>query len=323
MNTNRYSQLPTVVLIILSFFAGVFLTYLYTHSSQKTHEDEKKVVETRETGYEFINPLLECEQVDNLGDVKLETLKNEVSNIIDQHNQIEIGFYYRDLTNGPWLGINEEKTFSPQSLLKLPIALAYFKIAENNPDILERNLEYTEEYENKNVEPNLEVGQSYPTNILIHRMLAISDNISFYLLAKNLPIDFTKRVHRDLHLPYPEDSTPGDFISVKNYAAIFRVLYNSSYLSRKYSEMMLQLLSENIYEDGLRAGVPEDFIVANKYGVLNSSEHESQLHDCGIVYLPEKPYLLCIMTKGNDQDELTQVIQELSKTVFDEISKHN
>ena len=32
--------------------------------------------------------------------------------------------------------------FAPQSLFKLPTVIAYFKIAEENPDILQQTIEY-------------------------------------------------------------------------------------------------------------------------------------------------------------------------------------
>ena len=35
------------------------------------------------------------------------------------------------------------------------------------------------------------------------------------------------------------------------------------------------------------------------------------MHDCGIVYIPNSPYLLCIMTKGNSNDKLLKVISDM------------
>jgi beta-lactamase class A len=44
--------------------------------------------------------------------------------------------YYRDFKNGPWILINGEETFTPASLLKVPIMIALYKLAETNPAIL-------------------------------------------------------------------------------------------------------------------------------------------------------------------------------------------
>jgi hypothetical protein len=43
---------------------------------------------------------------------------------------------------------------------------------------------------------------------------------------------------------------------------------------------------------------------------------ERQLHDCGIVYAPGKPYLICIMTRGSDFKRLSPVIAQISKQVY-------
>lgn len=315
---------PILFLLFLLFFLfGAFISYFIIAQLTPKNE-EPPFIEKRESGYYYINPLLECEVSQNIGDTELKDLKEKVENLLLDYQDIEVGLYYRDLTNGPWFGINEDKTFSPQSLLKLPIALSYFKIAENNPELLENTILYETESENKNLEENLEVGKNYKINYLLERMLITSDNVSFGLLTKRLPKKNIQQVHSDLSIAYPSSSTPDDFITVKSYASIFRVLYNSSYLSRIYSETILSLLTESAYTDGLTGGVPEQIEVAHKYGVLNNTANKnSQLHDCGIIYEPSKPYILCVMSKGKDQEKLTLVIQEVSKLVYEEVSQKN
>ena len=44
----------------------------------------------------------------------------------------KISFYYRDLNHGAWIGINENEKYTPSSLLKVTIMIAYFKEAESN-----------------------------------------------------------------------------------------------------------------------------------------------------------------------------------------------
>ena len=46
------------------------------------------------------------------------------------------------------------------------------------------------------------------------------------------------------------------------------------------------------------------------------STRTAQLHDCGIVYLPGRPYFLCVITEGRDADTLAEVIREISRDVF-------
>lgn len=89
-----------------------------------------------------------------------------------------------------------------------------------------------------------------------------------------------------------------NIMSVTEYTSCFRILFNSSYLSRERSELALRYLALPDFTLGINKGVPPDITVAQKYG-----EHAyldvKELHDCGIVYYPNMPYLLCIMTKGS------------------------
>jgi len=40
-----------------------------------------------------------------------------------------------------------------------------------------------------------------------------------------------------------------------------------------------------------------------------------QLHDCGIVYSAQRPYFLCVMTRGSDVQRLAGVIAQASRFV--------
>jgi hypothetical protein len=45
------------------------------------------------------------------------------------------------------------------------------------------------------------------------------------------------------------------------------------------------------------------------------------MHDCGIVYYPERPYFLCVMTKGYEFKRLAAVIRVMSRAVYREVDR--
>ena len=99
--------------------------------------------------------------------------------------------------------------------------------------------------------------------------------------------------------------------------------YNATYLSQEYSEKALKLLTEPDIP-GIRAGVPTTITVAQKFGErsvydTNNNLTDRELHDCGIVYKPGSPYLLCVMSRGKDFDTMAKNISDLSALVYQNI----
>jgi hypothetical protein len=93
-------------------------------------------------------------------------------------------------------------------------------------------------------------------------------------------------------------------------------------LNQASSNKLLGIMDDSSFQDGLAAGVPSTVTVANKFGerFLNSSTPgiptDFELHDCGILYPPQNPYILCVMTKGNDYTKLAKVIADVSRAVY-------
>ncbi len=84
------------------------------------------------------------------------------------------------------------------------------------------------------------------------------------------------------------------------------------------SEKALNLLSQVKYTNGLVKGINNpNIIVSHKFGERTYEDTgEKQLHDCGIVYIPQNPYLVCIMTRGNDFSKLSASIVKLSDLIY-------
>ena len=47
-----------------------------------------------------------------------------------------------------------------------------------------------------------------------------------------------------------------------------------------------------------------------------SGAKTKQLHDCGIIYYPGNPYLLCVMTRGDSFGELSSTIRDISDIIY-------
>lgn len=68
----------------------------------------------------------------------------------------------------------------------------------------------------------------------------------------------------------------------------------------------------------MRKTIPSDVKVAHKFGERYYGDIK-QLHDCGVIYYPENPYLLCVMTIGKDFEDLAEVISHVSDVVYREV----
>ena len=320
------------------FIAGLLAGYLIK-SSQTENLDGSSgsligtigKLEKHEGGYKFINPLLECEIAEGkINDLKY-SFENELylfgERIKKSGKVSEVATYFRDLNNGPWCGTNEEKEFLPASLLKVPLMIAYYHAAESDPGILNKRVTFEDKYrltEEKvyAIPPakELELGKEYTIEELIEAAIIYSDNQALPLLYQNIPDKNVNDLYKVLGLDPDLYKKPGAMVSVLFYASFFRILYNASYLNKEYSEKALQILSKVDYQGGLRAGVPAEITVAQKFGEGGYLGMEKQLHDCGIVYHPQKPYLLCVMTRGEKIADLESAIRDISKFVFGKVN---
>jgi beta-lactamase class A len=322
MEAFNNPKLKRGVALGAAFFAGSAATLIGFHLYAR--EPEARFLEQHEfaSSKTLTNPLLACDTFSPVPSSKTDdidtAIKSEVARLKAAGALTEAAVYYRDLNNGPWVGYKERELFIPASLLKLPLLLTYLKVAEYNPSILDKKITYdrvltgaTQAYVTGN---EIKVGNSYTVRDLLTSMIVNSDNNAALLLHNRVEPTAAAQTYLDLGLKPPP---PGEdyHITVRNYATFFRVLYNASYLSQPASELALSLLTQIAFKDGLVAGMPPGTLVAHKFGE-RSGDSIPELHDCGIVYHPKYPYMLCVMTKGADFDKLAPAIAEIAKVVY-------
>lgn len=206
------------------------------------------------------------------------------------------------------------------------IMMAYFREVKKDPTILQKNLLYSQAVNAQvvsldfNLPSGLTIGNTYTVDWLIRDMIENSDNGAETLLITNVDRPTLNQVYIDLGIPSPDVTTSTYTLSTDQYVDFLRILYNATYISERYSEESLSIMSQSTYRDGLSAGVPAGTVVAQKYGErvdgAGNAVQAVELHDCGIVYAPNHTYALCVMTKGADLDKLTSVIKDISGMVY-------
>jgi beta-lactamase class A len=236
-----------------------------------------------------------------------------------------VSIYFRDLDTGRWTGVNEDLTYSPASMLKVLGMMAVLKIAEQDPDFLTKQLYYKPDSTSAFYRPGAPMKAGYySVNDLVTEMIVYSDNAAADALTAdhdiNAAVGFVYSLFRLPPLATGA-AEASDYMSAKSYSSIFRALYNSTLFQWHISEQALELLSKTAFTDGLVAGVPAGTLVSHKFGEtgyrLADQTVVHELHDCGIIYHPKDPYLLCVMTKGADFANLPPVIAGISKKVWD------
>lgn len=280
--------------------------------------------------YRFISPLIafsvgEKNQFPEYGSFE-RALQKKIEELKQTKKIHSASVYFRDMKNGHWTGVNEEELYSPASLYKVALTIAVLKKAENDSALLDERLIFRGSRATEKPDfPPMVVGKNYTIRELLERLIILSDNDAKDMLRDRIGIGAVSAVFSDFRLTEPALNETGDTMSARTYSRFFRTLYNATYLTRPSSEYALSLLSKVEFKSGIINGLPVEaraLTVAHKFGYRvfeDPTEAVTQeAHDCGIVYIPERPYFVCIMTKGWQQNDLLDTIQLLSRTVYEE-----
>lgn len=299
------------------------------NGSDSCLENKEGYFEERQGFGKLTNPLLSCDSVRELISNPLGVSKFKIEALVNQkigsHEADFVSVYFRDLNDGPWFGIKEKEEFVGGSLLKVPLMIAYLKESETNPNVLERKIRYGKVNPQVSLDQffqpakEIKVGNEYTVWELIEYMIKYSDNNAADLLGQNIDPRKILDTFASLGIGVPDFNKPYP-TSTRTYGSFFRVLFNTSYLNAELSEKALELLSQVEFSKGVRAGVPSEISVAHKFGIREIGDSiGKQLHNCGIVYYPKHPYIVCIMTRGKDFNKLAEVIADISGEVYKEI----
>lgn len=321
--TGTKLKYTSVLLIgLIAGLAGGWVVHNITKAWLASINIEKHAYDAQ---YSLINPLLECSFSEDVTP-ELRNFKYKVEKltkqIISSGKASHISVYFRDLNNGPWLGIEEKTKFSPASLLKVSFMMTALKKEMDSPGFLGQKVVYKGGFANdrKDIksETAMEVGKSYSLSDVVYHMIVYSNNDAMNILLSYLSEKEVQKTYSDLGITPPTPNMTDNFLNIKEYSSLFRVLFNASYLNKGLSNWALDTLSQSEFSAGLSAGVPKNITVAHKFGERDYLG-KKQLHDCGVIYYPTHPYLLCIMNRGGDWEILSSNIADISKLVYEEV----
>jgi beta-lactamase class A len=272
----------------------------------------------------FLIVLVACQTITAVKKtVSYDSLKTQLTNILSNNVCGKFSIYVEDLSSGKWMGINEDERYNAWSLLKVPIMVTVLKKVELKKFSLDTKISLKgKQYDTYALQPIEKISDNSATvKTLIERLITLSDNTASAALAGLFTADEFQQNLFALGLPRAPPDKPKNYlplISPKQYANMLRSLYYSKYLKKQYCQLVLSLLSKTIYDSQIKKSLPSKIKVAHKVG-FNAGCGE--FHDCGIVYLPDRPYIISVMSAGSTREEADKVISSISKIVYEYFEK--
>ena len=314
----KTSHFVASVSIIVNFLLIVFLLT----SNPADSSTSLPLSEQSSATYPFLSPRIFINKQNDLL-INFKPLRSKVREY-EYRLKNRTGFYFEYLPTGNSIGANEKEEFIPASLLKTPLAMGALKEIELGKKKPDEILTVKEKDIDKAFGTLWEKGVGTQITFIgaVEQLIKYSDNTAQHMLFDILSGGEIDDVFDSLDIPKTSNENKTPVVSAKNYSSILRCLYLSCYLNKNTSNQLLKMLSETEYNDKLPAGVPNDIKVAHKIGVSISPEQGEIYTDCGIVYVPKRPYILCIMTESNE-DEARVIMQDLSKMVYEYVSSAN
>lgn len=324
------------LLILTVFLAGISIPLIFRHFSgtakaqaaNASHVAPYDIVKLKD--YSLIQPFAFGEMVQESN--QMSDIKHDLSILVDSLKSsgcvTDLSLHLINLENSTWTGIEPDGRYHPASLMKVPLMLAILRKVQTSPKMLDEKMTYARP-PGVNIQPqfypteSIEDGKAYSLHELLYFMAANSDNEATYALASRFDEGEVMKIFKDLNLPQPVPDDLQFTLSAKEYSRIVYAIFNASFLSPEFSEYAAELLSNCAFKDGFSKGFPPGTKVWHKFGEWRHVGNEYELHESGVVYLADKPYLLTVFSKGKDTPKLASAIQAVANRVYRGVVKHS
>ena len=279
-------------------------------------------------GNKFVQPLLSAKPVNEYPGYS--EIKKAAQNVIDGYKNsgiiLSASVYARDFDQSNWFAIDDEIKYMPGSLLKIPGMMTILLMEEKYPGILNKSVWFnTKQNHDRNahiIEKSLPENRIYKLKDLLYYMIVFSDNDATLLLSKQLDGNIFRKLFADLGLRAPAENERYYPMTVKEISLFLETIFNASYMSLSSSEYAINLLTQTKFDEGIVKGIGnQNILVAHKFGEAGT-EKNKELHEMAILYVNDRPFLLTIMTRGNngiDFPKLEEVLRDISKAVYSKL----
>ncbi len=314
--------------IFLAILVVIFIMYAKTSGRRSSPvstiiPEPLKMSNFEKSKYSHINPAV----LNNAGKHYIINFKPLKDSFIDVRSRYpnKTYVYFAYLNNASWVGLDEKEDFTAASTIKVPIAMAMMRAVED------KKIKLSDTYSLEELDLDQGFGDLYKVGAdkvflvgeLLDIMLNKSDNTAmsalvtiFQRIGIDDPLsDVYGFLGWDMTQTIPEIGEVPDYskINLKTLANIFLALYDAKYISIDNSNLILEHLASTDFDDRIRAGVPVDVFVVHKIGTASQDKTYS---DCGIVYPPNRHYLLCVGSGGVDEKTAGKFIAEISDAAY-------
>lgn len=251
--------------------------------------------------------------------INFSRLRSDLNGYFESHG-LDGSLYFEYLPTGTSVRVNPDQKYQAASLIKLPVAMELFKASELGLVDLNQTITLKEEWLNDGFGELYKKGAGYELTLeeTVKTLLVDSDNTALRAVidTNDQVLSLEDRALGSLDIEFSTGEDQAINIGTRSYSSFLKCLYFACYNTKGHSQQILEYLTQTTFNNRLVAGVDEDVKVAHKIGVFNTQVQS----DCGIIYLENNNYVLCVMLSGNDDQATNSTIADISRLVFDYVS---
>lgn len=239
---------------------------------------------------------------------KLSRVEECLKDAIDAQTQLgsSVSAYVKDIDSDSSAGVNDTISMQAASLIKLYIAGAVYEEMSKSEDW---NVDSTDAL----VEIMLSVSDNDAANTLVEKLGKGDTQLGMQKVNDFCAAHNLTDTHMGRLLLAPAD-TDDNYTSAVDTAAFLASVYKGNL---EGSDKILAYLKKQARTGKLPQGIPEGIQTANKTGELSDVEN-----DAAIVFLEDKPYVICVMTQNlSDTAQARVWMSDLSGKVFQEMAE--
>lgn len=235
----------------------------------------------------------------------------------------KMSLYFEYLPTGTSIRQGDANRIVAASLLKVPAVMELYKLSAQGRVNLNDRISLKKEWLDSNYGDLYMKGAGYTTTIreLAKITLEKSDNTALNAIqsvVKERATANTTNAYDALDVDHnANDDQQNLTMTARSYASFLKCLYFACYNTIDSSQELMTYLDHSTEGEAGMIGkyIPNTVSIAHKIGIAGNEAQS----DCGIIYVPNRNYLLCIML---DEEKVRggEVIAQTSKTVYDYVT---